>query len=350
MSAGLGARARPDDGYPDSNFPPRLSCALPPSADVVAQARLAEELGYHRVWLFDAPALFGDVWVALARVADGTHAIGLGAGVLVPGLRHPVVTASAIASVEASAPGRLVVGIGTGGTGRFTVGLKPARWTEAVEYYRQVRALLDGQTVEVDGRPCRMMQLPGTGPQRPIDVPLWLAVAGPKGVAAAAELKAPGVIWTGLPTADGPWRETALLRFGTVLDPGEDHTDPRVVEAAGPGYAAMALHAAWQQDPATTDRVPGGAQWRARVEAEEPRERGHLIVHEGHLNRLTERDRPAVAAAGAGITAMGWTGDAATLRERFELAEAAGVTEVVYIPAGPDVERELGAFRAASAA
>jgi 5,10-methylenetetrahydromethanopterin reductase len=329
---------------------PRLSCALPPGADIVDQALLAEELGYHRVWLFDSPALFGDIWVALGRVAAGTRTIGVGASVLVPGLRHPVATASAIASVAELAPGRLTVGIGTGSTARFTLGRNPARWSETAEYYRQVRMLLDGRTVDVDGRPCRMMHLPGMGPERPIDVPLWLAISGPKGIATAAELKPPGVIWTVAPTADGPWADTALLRFGTVLDPGEDHTDPRVVEAAGPGYAAMAVHAAWQRDPAAVDRIPGGAQWRAEVEAEQPREHGHLVAHEGHLVRLTDRDRPAVTAAGAGITAMGWTGDAAGLQERLAGSAAAGVTEVVYIPAGPDPVRELTSFAAAGRA
>ena len=33
-------------------------------------ARRAEALGYRRVWLYDSPALYPDVWVELARVAD----------------------------------------------------------------------------------------------------------------------------------------------------------------------------------------------------------------------------------------------------------------------------------------
>ncbi|MEZ0115920.1 5,10-methylenetetrahydromethanopterin reductase [Catenulispora sp. EB89] len=326
---------------------PRLSCALPPTADVVARAGLAEDLGYHRVWLFDSPALFGDLWVALGRVAAATRTIRLGVGVTVPGLRHPMVTASAIASVAELAPGRLVVGIGTGATARFTLGLKPARWSATADYYRQVRALLDGRTVDIDGRPCRMMQLPGMGPERPVDVPLWLAVSGPKGVATAIDLKPPGVIWTSAPTSHGPWTDSALLRFGTVLDPGESHTDQRVLEAAGPGYAAIALHAAWEQDLTAIDQLPGGAEWRTEVEAELPPGQGHLAVHEGHLVRLTDRDRPAVAAAGPGIFALGWNGDASSLRDRIVRTAAAGVTEIVYVPAGPDPDRELRAFAAA---
>ena len=48
---------------------PRLACALPPSSDFPAHARLAEELGYARVWAFDSPALYGDVWVRYPRTS-----------------------------------------------------------------------------------------------------------------------------------------------------------------------------------------------------------------------------------------------------------------------------------------
>ena len=75
---------------------PALSCVFPPGPDVVGYARVAEELGYHRVWLYDSPALYGDVWIGLARIAEATGRIGLGTGVAVPSLRHPMVTASAI--------------------------------------------------------------------------------------------------------------------------------------------------------------------------------------------------------------------------------------------------------------
>jgi 5,10-methylenetetrahydromethanopterin reductase len=78
---------------------PELSCAFPPSRDLPRYARLAETLGYRRVWVYDSPALYGDLWIALARVAEVTTTIGLGTGVAVPSLRHPMVTASAIATV-----------------------------------------------------------------------------------------------------------------------------------------------------------------------------------------------------------------------------------------------------------
>lgn len=37
--------------------------------DIVRYVQLAEQLGFERVWTYDSPALYGDIWVALARIA-----------------------------------------------------------------------------------------------------------------------------------------------------------------------------------------------------------------------------------------------------------------------------------------
>jgi 5,10-methylenetetrahydromethanopterin reductase len=63
---------------------------------------------------------------------------------------------------------------------------------------------------------------------------------------------------------------------------------------------------------------------------------------------VTDRDRPLLDAAGEGLLASGWTGDAASVRERLVDAATAGITEILYTPAGPDVERELEAFAGAA--
>jgi 5,10-methylenetetrahydromethanopterin reductase len=52
-----------------------VSCAFPPGPEVVEHAVLAESLGYERAWLYDSPALYPDVWVTLARVAERTERI-----------------------------------------------------------------------------------------------------------------------------------------------------------------------------------------------------------------------------------------------------------------------------------
>src|SRR3954464_7295879 len=95
-----------------------ISCAFPRALDSPAHVELAEELGYARAWLYDTPQQSPDVWMTLALAAERTERIGLGPGVLIPSLRHPMVNAAATATLASLAPGRVVVAFGTGFTGR----------------------------------------------------------------------------------------------------------------------------------------------------------------------------------------------------------------------------------------
>jgi 5,10-methylenetetrahydromethanopterin reductase len=323
---------------------PSYSCALPPSRRIAEYAGAAEEFGYQRVWLFDSPALLTDIWVALARAAEATGRIGLGTGVAVPSLRHPMVTASAIATIEELAPGRLVAAFGTGYTARLAMGRRPVRWAEVARYVRQVRDLLAGQVVEIDGAAAQMIHSPGYGPSRPVSVPVWLAASGPKGFTVARELGVEGILVIGTPPEQQRgWKHCAQLVSGTVVRPGEDHTSSRLAEAAGPAYVLNA-HAAWEAAPEVLDRMPGGAEWRTRIQAGRPASERHLSVHEGHLCYLTERDRMLVEAAGPAILHAGWTGPPSSIAARFAAAGEAGVTEVLYAPTGPDIRGQLEAF------
>jgi 5,10-methylenetetrahydromethanopterin reductase len=309
-----------------------------------ALARCAEDAGYARLWSYDSPALYGDLWVALARAAEATSRIGLGTGVAVPSLRNPMVTAAAIATLEELAPGRLVVALGTGFTARRALGQKPATWKFLAGYARQLRALLDGEVVEIDGEPAQMIHSPGFAPARPIRVPIRLAPSGPKGIAVARELGMDVLV----PYEPVPgFAECAVMVHGTVLGPGEDHTTPRVREAAGPWFKTM-YHALWERDPTAVDSLPGGAEWRRRIEALRPARERHLAVHEGHVEAIPERELFLLDLAGPMLTQSGWTGDAAAIRARVEKAAAGGATEIVYMAAGPDVPRELEAFARAA--
>jgi 5,10-methylenetetrahydromethanopterin reductase len=326
---------------------PVYSVALPPSRRIVDYAVAAEALGYRRLWLFDSPALYGDVWMALGRVAEATDRIGLATGVAIPSLRHPMVTASAIATVEDLSPGRLIAAFGTGFTGRKTMGQKPMKWSQLATYVRQLRGLLAGEVVDIDGAACRMLHASGWGAARPIATPIWVAPGGPKGFAVAHEL-ADGVIVSGpVPEQDRGWDSCALLVFGTVVAAGEDHLSPRLIEAAGPCFAT-GFHGAWEYFPDALDNIPGGRVWREAMEAAGPERERHLAVHEGHLTSMTERDRSAVDAAGPAILHSGWTGDTSSIGARFDDAGASGVTEVVYMAAGPDIPGELETFAAAA--
>ncbi len=301
---------------------PAYSCALPPSRRIPEYAALAEALGFKRLWLFDSPALYGDIWVSLALAAQATSRIGLGTGVAIPSMRHPMVTASAIATVEEISPHRLTVALGTGYTGRIVMGLPPMRWADVGEYVTQLRGLLAGQTVQIDGRSCRMVHSAGFAPDRPIDVPVWVAPSGPKGFEVAKRLGVKGVLTPGLPAEDQRgFAECGLLVTGTVARPGEDHTSRRLIEAVGPAYTT-GIHGLFVYAPEMIDSVPGGAPWKEAFQP--PTQRAgseeYLQVHAGHLCTTTERDRPLVEAAGPALLQSGWTGDAASISDRLDQA------------------------------
>ena len=144
-----------------------ISCAFPTALDSPDHIVLAEELGYDRAWLYDTPQQSTDVWVTLALAAERTERIGLGPGVLVPSLRHPMVNAAATANLEALAPGRVVVAFGTGFTGRRAMGYRAITWAFMDAYIRAYRGLLRGETVEWEGARMRMLHPPGHGADRP---------------------------------------------------------------------------------------------------------------------------------------------------------------------------------------
>jgi probable F420-dependent oxidoreductase len=102
---------------------PAESVAAPPG-QVVELARRAEELSYDGVWLPDHPLppgpfgpTYGGVYeplVTLAAIAAVTDRVRLGTSILILPLRDPFLLAKQAASVERLAPGRVVLGVGTG--------------------------------------------------------------------------------------------------------------------------------------------------------------------------------------------------------------------------------------------
>jgi 5,10-methylenetetrahydromethanopterin reductase len=131
-----------------------------------------------------------------------------------------------------------------------------------------------------------------------------------------------------------------------VLDEGEDLTSPRVIDAAGPA-AVVIYHASYERGGAdAVDALPGGRGWRESIEAYPDNER-HLAIHEGHLVKADSRDEPHVAELIQIASSMALTGTADQIPEKITGFEAVGVTELVYQPAGSDIERELHAFASA---
>ena len=310
-----------------------VSCALAPSIDTPAHVALAEQLGYHRAWVYDSPALYHDVFMELARAAERTTTIGLGTGVMIPSFRHPMAAASSIATLVDLAPDRVAVGVGTGFSGRAAMGQRPVPWRHVEAWVSAVQGLLRGDQVDWEGAVVQMMHPPAFAPSRPIEVEWIIATEGPRGAEVAARL-GDGIFSM---TSTGCSSPRVSLVYGTVLEPDEALTSPRVVAAAGPA-AAVVLHGSydrgvrlfesWCED---MDRIPAPVR--------------HLAVHAGHLVEVTELDRPFVTPDL--IASFTFTGSPGAVREQMMARRDDGVTEVAFQPAGPDVARELESFRRA---
>ena len=332
---------------------PVISCVFAPSLATPAHIELAERLGYWRAWCYDSPALCADPWMVLALAAGRTSAIGLGPASLVPSLRHPMVTAAALATLAGLAPGRVSTAFGTGLTGRMLLGERPMRWADVEEYVAAVRALLNGEETSWNGSLVRLTQPPGFAASRPADVAVLIAADGPRGRAVAAAL-GDGVLTSRAPRATRAPRQPAepdsrqvLLTFGTVLDEGEDATSPRAVAAAGPAVAA-AYHAMYESKGADgVDRLPGGSGWRQAVESVDPSRR-HLAIHDGHLIELSPHDQALLKQAAPLLPSWTMTGTRTDIAARLRALAEAGITEVAYQPMGADIPRELATFAQAS--
>jgi 5,10-methylenetetrahydromethanopterin reductase len=168
----------------------RFGLRIPPcaSADEVARCVAdAERAGFDVAWLPDSQFLWRDVWASLALAAARTTRIVLGTCVTNLETRHPSVTAAAAVTLEELAPGRTILGVGSGDSSIKTLGLKPTRLRAMREGIELMRALMSGETI---GFADRSMHLKASLP-RP--VPVYMAANGPKALELAGEV-ADGVI------------------------------------------------------------------------------------------------------------------------------------------------------------
>ncbi len=150
--------------------------ASQPLPVIVEQVRLAESLGFDTAWIADTHLVCRELWVILTACAAATSRIRLGPGITVPHTRHISVTASAIATLHELAPGRLVLGIGTGGSASETMGLsvaKTARVGTLESMAHALRRLLGGESIRLDtGTDARLAWL-----LHPLEIPLYRHLA-----------------------------------------------------------------------------------------------------------------------------------------------------------------------------
>ena len=167
--------------------------------NAVTLARHAEARGFTHWWVGEGQMLFSDPYAYMALCATSTHSINIGIGVTNPLTRIPPVTVNAVATINALAPGRVILGFGTGNNAMRAMGMRPARMSELREAIQVCRKLLAGEQVDYtfDGRtrPIAMLDPRGGWYNIADPIPIYVAAGGPQALEVAGEL-ADGVIVT----------------------------------------------------------------------------------------------------------------------------------------------------------
>ena len=310
----------------------------------------AEALGFTHAWFYDTQLLNPDVFVCMALAARSTRRIRLGTGVLIPSNRISPVAANGLATLNKLAPGRIDFGVGTGFTGRRTMGQKAIRLADLERYVDEVQGLLRGETVEVllEGEKKKVRFLvPELGLiDLEHEIPLHLSAFGPKGRALGARL---GAGWAFFSGSTGPaiaalndmqasWRESGraeplyanVYTLGCVLQDGEPADSPRAI-AQGGTLAATFMHdmverRAWGEAVAAPPFLADALDAYSRLyQTYEPADARWLALHTGHLMYVRDDERGFLTEPI--MQAMTFTGTAADLRGRVEALRDAGYAQ-----------------------
>ncbi len=165
---------------------------------VVAAARLAEELDFDAVWVGDhlaCPAPGLDAVSCLCAAAAVTERISLGFSVMLLGVRAPAWTAKQLITIDALSDGRLMLGVGVGGEfpEEFEAAGVPVRQRGARldETLLVLGDLLTGRPVHHDGATLKL-RIP---PLQPAMAALPRILVGGRGEAALKRAARFGDAW-----------------------------------------------------------------------------------------------------------------------------------------------------------
>ena len=168
----------------------------PATGPMLALAEQAERLGFSSVWVGDSLTARPrhEPLTLLAAVAARTRRVTLGTAVLLPALRHPLVLAHLVATVDRVSEGRLVLGVGIAGDTPATrkefeaagvpFGQRAGRCIETLEI---CRALWRGDAVSFKGRYWTLDGVSvGPTPHRAGGPSIWWGGGGPTALREAA--------------------------------------------------------------------------------------------------------------------------------------------------------------------
>ena len=237
-------------------------------ADARQMWQRAEELGFDHAWTYDHLAwrtLADEPWNAtiptLTAAATVTSTIRLGTFVASPNFRHPVPFAKELATVDDISGGRMLLGVGSGGTGfdayvlgqpEYTAGQRHERFVEFVTGLDELLRFevpgsggvsFDGEWFTAVG--ARMVGKPAQTPR----MPFVIAANGPKGLQMVAE-RADGWVTTGRESDSGDawWAGVAELSArldDTLATQGRESID-RYLSFDAPSQLVLESVDAWE--------------------------------------------------------------------------------------------------------
>ena len=342
--------------------------AIPSYINAWKDVQAAEKAGFTHAWFFDSQLIYSDVWATMALAAQNTKKIKLGTLVAIPSNRIVPVTAAAAATINKLAPGRVIVGIGTGYTGRNTMGLPALKMKEFTTYVSQLKDLLAGNDVLFkEGDRDRWIRLIHSKENSGRDdffniedpIPVMVAANGPKGQELVGEIS-DGWITTGrslnVPEGIPIIMESAKRsgnsfdRFGgtytkpyvtvltssCVLREGETVSSERVIRNIGPTLVP-GVHAMWESSfgPGSNLGMSNSdiaenynkyiTQYGDKKTPSTPSDRRYLDVHEGHYAYLKEGEEKFVSND---LIARTLTGTGKEINEKLDHLESIGVNNV----------------------
>ncbi len=186
-----------------------------PIAQIKGYARLVEDLGYDHMTFIDSQSLSRDCYVMMTMAALETQRIHIGHGVTNAFTRHWTVTANATSSLYELTGGRAFIGLGAGFSSVATIGAKPRPISELSTVITNMRALMAGKSVDVNGIDVRNEWSRNR-------VPIRYGADGPKSMRMAGAL-ADGAVMPGIDPAIIKWRKEIVARGAESV--GRDPAD-----------------------------------------------------------------------------------------------------------------------------
>ena len=164
----------------------RMGATPVPATEIGRLAREFEDAGWDGLAVGEAHGILPDPYVVLGAAAAATRELRLGTSVAVP-LRHPLLAADAMATVQAFSGGRARFVIGRGDGAMKVLQRGPLPVAEFEDYLRALQGFLLGEDVEINGDVSSMSRLADIDPSLAVAKPdVSVAATGPRMIEVAA--------------------------------------------------------------------------------------------------------------------------------------------------------------------